>query len=72
MLVRSKRVRSWSSFSSQVETFDYEGIQCSRSMLHVIMFHKDRAALDAEYSHFFFLNQLILDRDRVSKLPAVA
>jgi hypothetical protein len=56
----------------QVETFDSDGLQHSRAMLHVIMFHKDRAELDAEYSLFFSLNLLFLDEDRVFRLPAAA
>jgi hypothetical protein len=56
----------------QVETFDSDGLQRSRAMLHVIMFHKDRAELDAEYSLFFSLNLLFLDEDRVFRFPAAA
>jgi tetratricopeptide (TPR) repeat protein len=56
----------------QVEIFDADGLQRSRAMLHAIMFHEDRAELDAESRSFFFLNMLFLDRDDVFKLPAAA
>ena len=56
----------------QVETFDSDGLQRSRSLLHWVFSLEDRAELDAESTSFFFLNLFFLNRDHVFKLPAAA
>jgi hypothetical protein len=54
----------------QVETFDSDGLQRSRSMLRYVLLHEDNAEIDAEHGRFYFLNLLFLDNE--CKLPAAA
>jgi hypothetical protein len=54
----------------QVETFDSEGLQRSRSMLRYVLLHEDNAEIVAEHGRFYFLNLVFLDDEH--KLPAAA